>query len=484
MLWGGALVARAEAASLGTEGRLWHDQRPGGALVPAIARAFPSLAPLVKQIKPAVVNISTTQRMRHPGFGYGFQGQDPLNQFFQQFFGGQPPPRDIQRQSLGSGFLINERGNVLTNNHVIDGADEIKVKLADGREFAGKVLGADPKTDVALLELVAAPGGLPYLLLGDSDALEVGDWVVAIGDPFGLELSVTHGMVSAKERSLGAGPYDDFIQSDALINPGNSGGPLFDMEGSVVGINTAISSRGQGIGFAVPINLAKQLLPQLLSGHIVRGWLGVAIQRLTPGLASSLGVPGGSGALVSEVSKNGPAARGGVKRGDVIVALNGRAVASPAELTRAVASVAPGASARLDIVRDGAKTVLSLKVGERPDDVDQLGEAGPEGQPPTAQGKKDVLGLTVGPLGPDEASELGISPDAGVFVAKVEPESPAGQAGLQAGDVVLEVNRRRVRSLGEYRKALAVSHPGEMALLRIQRQREPLFVAVRVPGGR
>ncbi len=479
VLLAGSLAAPAYAVS---PKHLWHDQPAGSALVPSISQAFPSLAPLVKLIRPAVVNIATSQRIRHPG--WMGNPQDPFGQFFQQFFGGQIPQQELTRQSLGSGFLIDEKGYVLTNNHVIEGADQIKVKLADGRELPAKVIGADSKTDVALLKL-AGRGPFPYLLLGDSDVLHVGDWVVAIGNPFGLELSVTHGMVSAKERTIGAGPYDDFIQSDALINPGNSGGPLFDMEGAVIGINTAITAHGQGIGFAVPINIAKQLLPQLVTGHVIRGWLGVGIQRLTPDLATSLGLGGTKGALVAEVMRGGPAARAGFKSGDVVVSLNGTPVNSPSELTRGVAIVRPGSKIAVGVVRNGKPQTLSVRVGERPDDgMAPSGRGGePGGQPgPPAERRPDALGLAVAPLDPDLAQSLGIAPDDGVQVAGVEQNSSAAEAGVRPGDVIVEVNRRPVHSPKEYDEALRATGTGEMTLLRVQRGHQSIYFAVRAGG--
>jgi serine protease Do len=436
------------------------------------------------------VNIHSTQRVRQRGM-YG-SGPNPWQQFFEQYFGGQgpmPQQREPERQSLGSGFIIDERGYVLTNNHVIDGADEIKVTVADGRDFTAKVVGTDPKTDVALLKLQGTDSGFPYLLLGDSDQLEVGDWVVAIGDPFGLELSVTHGMVSAKARTIGAGPYDDFIQSDALINPGNSGGPLFNMSGAVVGINTAITSHGQGIGFAVPINMAKQILPQLLTGHIERGYLGVGLQKLTPDLAHSLGLPGTNGALVAQVVPGQPGEKGGIHNGDVVVGFNGGPIHTPGELTRAVAGVRPGNKITLAVLRGGATKTLKFKVGERPDDIgghrgirgpggddegDERGDAD-EGGPaaPQEAPHPDSLGLTIHKPPP----QLGLKE--GVQITSVEPEGAASEAGLQPGDVILEVNRHPVHSVAEYREALGATKSGELALLRVERQHESIFFAVK-----
>jgi len=464
-----AVVASALVVALPAAGveKLYHE-RTG---VAASQGTIPSLAPLVKAVKPAVVNINTTQRLRRGPMG------DPFEQFF-GFFGNPAPQRDLERQSLGSGFIIDEKGYVLTNNHVIEGADRIHVTMADGREFAAKLIGTDPKIDVALLKIESTRTDFPYVYLGDSDALEVGDWVVAIGNPFGLGLSVTHGLVSAKERSIGAGPYDDFIQSDALINPGNSGGPLFDLSGNVMGINTAMS-RGQGIGFAVPINLAKQLLPQLETGKIVRGWLGVSIQNLTPDLARSLNLASSKGALVAQVVRGGPAEKGGLKSGDVVVKLNNQPVSTANELTRAVATLAPGSKVGLEAIRDGETRSFKVKMGQRPDDNQIMAET-MEGQQPAPASAPDALGLAVQPLGGDQAQAMGLNAGEGVVVASVRGDGPAAQAGVEPGDVILEINRHKVHSIGDYEQVVGKVRTGEMVLLRLQRQQSSIYVAVRI----
>jgi serine protease Do len=447
--------------------KYWHDRTPA---VGEIGRELPSLAPLVKAVRPAVVNISTTQKIRQP-----------RNEFFEQFFG-QQMPRQAERHSLGSGFIIHEQGYVLTNNHVIEGADSIKVKLADGREFPARVVGADAKTDVALVK-IEAKTAFPFVYLGDSDKLEVGDWVLAIGNPFGLELSATHGIVSAKERAIGAGIYDDFIQSDALINPGNSGGPLFNLAGEVVGINSAINPNGQGIGFAVPINIAKQLLPTLEQGKVVvRGFLGVGLQSMNQDLAQSLGLSSTEGALISGVTPDGPAAKGGMKQGDVVVAYNGKKISNANELTRVVGSTAPGTKVAMDVVRDGKPKSLNVRVGTRPTD-EQLatgggrGESGGGGEQTPAP---DALGLAVVPLAPAQAQAMGLTSGEGVMVAGVSDDGAAAQVGVQQGDVVLEVNRKAVHSVADYQKALSGVKQGAMVLLRLQRQQASIYVAVKV----
>jgi serine protease Do len=460
-----ALVPLAGAPG-GAAEKYWHDRAQGAG---EMGKELPSLAPLVKAVRPAVVNISTTQRIRRPR----------NSEFFEQFFG--QMPRDAERHSLGSGFIIHERGYVLTNNHVIEGADTIKVKMGDGREFPARVVGVDAKTDVALVK-IDAKTAFPFVYLGDSDRLEVGDWVLAIGNPFGLEASVTHGLVSAKERAIGAGPYDEFIQSDALINPGNSGGPLFNLAGEVVGINAAINPNGQGIGFAVPINIAKQLLPQLEEGKaVVRGFLGVGLQPLNQDLAQSLGLPSSDGALIASVSPNGPAAKGGLKQGDVVVAFNGKKINNMNELTRSVGPVVPGTKVSTDIIRDGKAKSLSIRVGARPTD-EQLGAGQrrgmPEGEPeqPTSL---DALGLAVVPLNPAQAQAMGIAPGEGVLVAAVAGDGAAADVGIQQGDVVLEVDRKPVHSVSEYQQAMRAVKGGSMVLLRLQRQQASIYVAVK-----
>ena len=350
--------ADAGSATQSVAAPLWRELPAATPAAGPTAAPVTTLAPLIKQLKPAVVNISTTTvtkgHPRVPGYPRGGPqggqgGQGPGGQweeFFERFYGQPRDNPDFRSNSLGSGFIINRDGYILTNNHVVGDATEIKVKLSDGREFMAKVVGKDPPTDVALIRLEKAPHDLPTVALGDSDALEQGDFVLALGNPFGLSGSASFGMVSAKARSLQNGPFDDFIQTDAAINPGNSGGPLFNMKGEVVGINTAIVSPqiGQGIGFAVPISLAKQLLPQLEKGtKIARGYLGVTVGDLTPELARGFGLGEGvKGAVVQDVIASGPASKGGVKAGDVVTAVNGKPVEDRGQLTRAIASISPG----------------------------------------------------------------------------------------------------------------------------------------------
>jgi len=331
----------------------------------AAVEARPDFAAIVEAVKPAVVNVSTTQATR----GRGPRPADPFREFLERHFG-EGRPREEPRQSLGSGLIVEADGYVLTNNHVIENAGMIMVRLSDEEEYEARVVGRDPRTDLALLK-IQGRREFPTVKLGDSDSLRVGEWVLAIGNPFGLEQTVTAGIVSAKGRVIGAGPYDDFIQTDAAINPGNSGGPLFSTRGEVVGINSAIFSQtggSIGIGFAIPINLAKELMPQLkTAGRVRRSWLGIAIAPVTPELAQKLGRAGREGAVVAEVVPNGPAARSGVRTGDLIVALQGKPIRRAEELPRLTARIPVGSDVELAVVRDGKELAVKVRLGELPE---------------------------------------------------------------------------------------------------------------------
>lgn len=449
---------------------LWHEQaRPATPVLDNGFSPLPSLAPLVKTLKPAVVSVATASVVR--------RGRDPFEEFFRPYYGDDRSGKVVPR-GQGSGFIIHESGLVLTNNHVIDKADRIQVKLADGREFAARVVGRDPKTDVALLRLEDAKD-LPTVYLGDSDKADVGDWVVAIGNPFGLSHSVSVGIVSAKERFIGAGPYDDFIQTDAAINPGNSGGPLFNASGEVIGINTAIVAQGQGIGFAVPINLVKALVPQLEeTGTVARGWLGVAIQDVTPEIAKSLGLGDRTrGALVADVVQGSPAEKAGLQHGDLVVSVDGKEIGTYGQLSRTIALLPPGKTIQLGIVREGKAKTLTVAVAARDDRGNVLPARGerPSGQTDGA------LGITVGEISQEVAKAPKLREGQGVIVQSVDRESPAARAGVLAGDVILEVNRRPIRGLSDYRDAVSAVSRGEMLLLRLQRGDSAIYVAVR-PG--
>jgi serine protease Do len=437
--------------------------------------ALPDFVALAKRMKPVVVNISTTQVSESRGqqeFGSPFGDDDPFNDFWRRFFGGPMPRGGPQRQrSLGSGFIIDADGFILTNNHVVENAQKIVVKLSDDQEYEAKVVGRDAKTDIAIIK-INAKAALTAASLGDSDHLDVGEWVVAIGNPFGLDSTVTSGIVSAKGRHIGQGPYDNFIQTDASINPGNSGGPLINLRGEVIGINTAIFSRtggNMGIGFAIPINLAKEVLPQLRGkGKVTRGYLGVLIQKVTPEIAESLGMDRGYGALVANVSKDGPADKAGVKVGDVIVEFDGKEVKDSGDLPIIVARTAVDKKIRMKVLRDKKEITLNVAVGELKDE--EVVASVPE---------KGELGMTVQKLTPQLAENLGLDKTDGVVVTAVEPGSAADEAGVRRGDVIVEVDRKPVRGVEEYRNAIAGSRKGRGVLFLVRRGESTLFLALK-----
>ncbi len=490
---GAFAVAVAIAIGCAAEGRadsgsprqIWRDgpASPAPASVPTSA----SLAPLVKLVKPAVVNVSTTTVVKNPHQGLRGRGGGDDDEFF-RFFGPREP-REFKGQSLGSGFIVSADGYVLTNNHVVQDATDIKVRMADAREFEAKVVGRDPSTDVALLKLEKA-SGLPTVGLGDSDNLEQGDFVLALGSPFGFRESVTYGIVSAKDRTLTGNPFDDFIQTDAAINQGNSGGPLFNLRGEVVGINTAIISPqiGQGLGFAVPINLAKQLIPQLLEkGKVARGYLGVSVSDLTPDLAQGFGVAAGTkGAVIQNVLADSPAAKAGIQAGDIAVSVNGKGVETSAALTRAVSSVRPGNKVTLQVLRKGQKKELTATVAQRPDEERiARGEGGgdDEGGEKARGGEK--LGIRVAPLTPELARELRVEGEQGVVVVGVTGEGPAEKAGIRRGDLILEVNLTPVTKVDELAGAVSKLKSGDIVNLRVRSggaSGVTRFVAVKVGG--
>jgi serine protease Do len=443
-------------------------ERPAGSAPAAVVPTGPWVE-LAHQLKPAVVNVNTQRSAEGPNVRNPGGDDDPSSRFFGQMFGNQPR-RPVK--SLGSGFIINASGYVVTNNHVIDGATEIRVTLADGREFPGKLVGRDPKTDLALVKIEAS--GLPVIPLGDSSALQVGEPVMAIGNPFGLQQTVTSGIVSATGRVIGEGPYDDFIQTDASINPGNSGGPLINSRGEAVGINTAILSRSGGsvgIGFAIPVNLAKSVVAQLAgTGHVVRGWLGVTVQPVTAGLAKGLGLPDTHGALVASVAADSPAQRAGVKAGDVVVKYDGRPVARMDDLPKAVAVTSVGREVPIDVLRDGKPVALRVKVAKLDDAEKVAAAAGPA--------EKGSLGLAVTPLTPEEARQLGMAGQGGVLVRDVEEGSVAAEAGIRPGDVIAEVDRHPVKGVDDLRKALARKPKGSPTVLLVRREGSSLYVAL------
>src|SRR6266542_1435620 len=423
-------------ASPETGQKLWRESLSQGPNAPAAVNVpgQTTLSPLVKQLKPAVVNISSTTVVKNPHRGLRrAPGGDDEDQLLERFFGQREMPEEMKGTSLGSGFVINEDGYVLTNNHVVKDATDIKVKLSDGRELEAKIVGRDPGVDVALIKLQNVKGKLPTVALGDSDALDQGDFVVAIGSPLGFRESVTFGIVSAKDRTLTGSPFDDFLQTDAAINQGNSGGPLFNVKGEVIGINTAIISPqiGSGIGFAVPINLAKQIVPQLLKGKVNRGFLGVVVSELTPDFIQGFGLKEGTkGALVQSVQAKSPASKAGLQPGDVVVSVNGKPVENASTLTKSVSSVPPGGKARLTVLRNGKQQDLEATVAQRPDE-DALargdispdeGEGEDQGSAKRGTNANEKLGVRVANLTPELARELQLEGDQGVLVVAVTPD--------------------------------------------------------------
>ncbi|RTZ99816.1 MAG: peptidase [Deltaproteobacteria bacterium] len=431
---------------------------------------------LAKAAKPGVVNIRTVKTIKGGGrvfrhfFGRQFGEKNP----FEEFFGpmprqnpgqppGQDPGQDFKQRSLGSGFIIDREGFIVTNNHVIEGADEITVKIANGKEYDAEIVGRDPSTDLALIKIKPRERLTP-LVLGDSDALEVGNWVVAIGSPFGLEQTVTAGIVSAKGRTIGSGPYDDFIQTDASINFGNSGGPLINMQGEVIGINTAITATGHGIGFAIPSSLAKDVLTQLRDkGEVTRGWLGVGIQDLDAKLADYYNVDDGKGALITQVFKGDPADKAGIKVKDVIVAVDGHQVSSSRDLTRLIANTPVGKKTDITVIRDGRKKTFTVTLSKR--ETDKL----------TAKKEKGIdqgFGFRVNDLTPEIARRFGFSEDeSGVVVVQVDSGGTADKAGLQAGDLIKEVNRKPVESASGFADLISAAEKTDTVQLLVKSRR-------------
>jgi serine protease Do len=432
-------------------------------------------APVVKEVLPNVVNISSSKVVRTPNqMPEGMQSDPFFQQFFGQGFGRPEIPKNRREQSLGSGVIVSPEGYVLTNNHVVDGATDVKVTLSDKRELKAKIVGTDPKTDIAVLKLEGS--NFPAITLGDSTKVQVGDYALAIGDPFGVGQTVTMGIVSAKGRgNLGIEDYEDFIQTDAPINPGNSGGALVNDRGELVGINTAILSHGsggnEGIGFAIPVNLARNVMGQILEhGKVTRGYLGVVIQPITPAMAKQLGLSKLQGALVGDVSAKGPAQAAGVERGDVILSINGNAVSDSNELRNTVSMMQPGEAVKLEVSRNGGTKDINVKLGELP-----LSKKDAENQPEGAS--KDALeGVNVENLDAETAAQLQLPESTkGVVVTGIDPASPKAESGLQKGDVIQEVNHQPVRNVAEFEQAMRKA--GGSALLLVNRGGTTLFIA-------
>src|SRR5579862_5207516 len=428
-------------------------------------------APVFKPALPTVVSILSSRMVKVP--------QNPLfnNPFFQQFFGGRFPqqPQEQREMGLGSGVIVSPDGYILTNNHVVDKATELKVMLSDKREFPGKVVGTDPKTDIAVVKIAAT--GLPTITLGDSSKLQVGDYAFAIGNPFGVGETATMGIVSATGRNgLDIENYEDFIQTDAAINPGNSGGALLNARGELIGINTAIlagnGGGNAGIGFAIPINMAKYVMDQILKhGKVVRGYLGAGIQEVTPDLAKAFNVPAEKGALIGSLDPNGPGAKGGLQRGDVIEELNGQPVTGPNDLRLKIGAIAPGTEVHLKVNHDGKERDVTVKLAEAPGKTAANGPAGSAQSSP-------MRGVQVDDLTADIRQQLGLPGNVkGVVVTNVPDGSPASDAGLQRGDVIEQINRQPVNSVNDYQRLISQAGKQSLVLL-INRGGNTAFVVV------
>ena len=434
---------------------------------------------LAEMASPAVVNIRIEKTITSRGSGSRqFQRdpwgrESPFKDFFERFFG-EEAPREFKQPSVGSGFIIDKSGFVVTNNHVIENADKIVVKLDDDNEFDATVVGRDPNTDIALLK-VEAGKSLPFIKLGDSNNLRIGEWVVAIGSPFGLERTVTAGIVSAKGRVIGSGPYDDFIQTDASINPGNSGGPLLNMDGEVVGINTAIIASATGIGFAIPISMAEGIIAQLKSeGEVTRGWLGVAIQDLTPEMAEYYGLKDRKGVLVADVFKGDPADKAGIRAKDIILEVNNQKIETSRQLTSMIAGLKVGEAAKIEVFRDRKIKTFSIKLAKRDDDRLKA-RSGPRQR----MDEEEELGIRVAELTSELAQRFNIDDMAGVVVVAVESDSSGAKAGIQMGDIIKEINHRVIESVDNYRTALEKLKDGDSANFFIWR-RNAGFLVIKV----
>ncbi len=436
---------------------------------------LPEFTDLAKDAGSAVVNISAVKevdtskdlkRFFHP---FGEKGS-PFDEFFDRFFEDMPPRK---KQALGSGFIISKDGYIVTNYHVVEKADKIQVILQGGKQsYPAKIIGKDSETDLALIK-IEVDRDLPTLRFGDSDNIQKGDWVLAIGNPFGLDHTVTAGIVSAKGRVIGAGPYDNFLQTDASINPGNSGGPLLNMDGEVVGINTAIVASGQGIGFAIPSNIAKDVIGQLKKyKKVKRGWLGVTIQNVDENTAKALGLSEAKGALVASVREGDPADKAGVKVGDVIVSINGNPIDDARDLTITIGKMPPGQKIGLKIWRNGEIRNLQVKLGERSEQLAQT-----QGQEKRTE--TELLGMDLKSVNQREAEALGLQSARGLLVTEVKSGSPADSADMRRGDVILEANEHPVNSVSEFEEILSkATREKGVVMLWIKRRGQPLFKTI------
>ena len=447
---------------------------------PNLKLASQTFVSLAKRLSPSVVNIEVKQVVKQGSP----EGLENIPKEWRNFFGPYGfPDRDRIRRGQGSGFIIDHQGYVVTNNHVVDNAEKIKVKLLDGREFDAKIVGADPETDVALIK-IENPKNLSPIELGDSEKLQVGEWVLAIGNPFGLSHTVTAGIVSAKGRQTGAmtadGPapdYQNFIQTDASINPGNSGGPLIDINGRVVGINSMIAGIGTGIGFAIPINLARDIFTQLKDeGEVTRGWLGVGIQDLTPDLATGLGREGQEGVLVNSVFADSPAAKAGMKVEDIIVTVDGQRVKTAKDLMFIIASKPVDYKVKIGLVRNGTDKQLTVKLGKRGNREELAKLRGGPLQEDDAIA--DSLGMRLQNITPELAERLGLDEATGVLVASIEPGGPAGDAGIGRGDVLLEVNRTPITGVQKYNEIVKGIKAGGTLMFYVNRNGNTFYLTL------
>ncbi|WP_455376940.1 DegQ family serine endoprotease [Petrachloros mirabilis] len=448
--------------------------------LPTATTVFPASETFIsvaKQAKASVVNVSSTRKVVE-GKRF-FESPSPFDDpFFRRFFGEEferrfRQPKEFRQEGMGSGVIVREDGYIVTNNHVIEQAGDIEVSLADKRKFKAKVVGTDPKTDLAVLKIEAS--GLPKLPWADSAGLEVGEMVLAVGNPFGLTQTVTMGIVSAVGRAnVGIVDYEDFIQTDAAINPGNSGGALVNLKGELIGINTAIFTRTggyMGIGFAIPSNMVKTVMDSLIKhGKVVRGWLGVSIQEVTPDLAKEFGVSDTKGALISDVLEDSPASRAGFERGDVIIEYDGKPVTDPTRLRSLVADSAPGTRVTITIARDRQKKALEVTLGELPKDLTAFRATG------EAKGDHALTGVDVRPLAGDDTRERGFKH--GVVVRRVDPDSPAARAGLQTDDVIREMNRKPIRSIEDFQQIVRKLGPRDKVLLLVSRETATIFLVI------
>jgi serine protease Do len=468
------------------------DTTPPAAVQGFVASAPSSFADLAAKVSPAVVNISSTHEVENQGpngmegMPFNFPPGSPFEEFFKQFQQQMPQQQRARKvNSLGSGFIIDASGHIVTNNHVVDGAKDIEVTLTDGSEYPAEVIGTDAKTDLALLK-VEAKTALPFVSFGDSDKMRIGDWVMAVGNPFGLGGTVTAGIVSARGRDIHEGPYDDFLQIDAAINQGNSGGPTFSTDGSVIGINTAIfspSGGSVGIGFAIPSNLAKPIIAELKEqGRVDRGWLGVSIQPLTPDLAQGMGLEADEGALISSVMDDSPAAAAGLKSGDVVVRFGEHEIESPKDLSRVVADTASGSTVPVQVWRDGAEHTVEVKVAEMKEEVASAAQPNEESGP-AASDTVDQLGATLAPVNDLTRQQFGLSEDAkGVVIADLEQDSALAEQGVRPGDVIERVNDRKIANPADVAKALqeAQADKRSVAVMLIESDGNDRFVAVQI----